>query len=215
VYLERVGLFIDMDRDSLDRLQAGARSRVFTPGQMVVQEGDEGNTLYVVQNGCLKVFLMDEQGREVTLSLMGPGDFFGELALLDDEPRSASVMTIERSEVLLVPRAVFSALWESDPDFRRGVARNLARQVRLLSENVRAMALVDVFGRISRLFSTLAVERDGMPIIERKLTQQDIANFVGASREMVNRILRELVTGGYISIDQQQIQLLKKLPPRW
>jgi CRP/FNR family transcriptional regulator, cyclic AMP receptor protein len=161
------------------------------------------------------VFLMDEQGREVTLSLLGPGDYFGELALIDDEPRSASVMALERSELTQVSRAAFHALMDEQPSCRQRVLRNLAGQVRTLTESVRVMALVDVFGRMSRLFETLAVERDGAMVIEQRLTQQDIANFVGASREMVNRILRDLVTGGYISMEHQQIQLLKKLPARW
>lgn len=213
--LERVNLFAGLDQASLDRMSAGARTRAFAPGQLVVHEGDEGNALFVVQTGCLKAFLMDEQGREVTLSLMGPGDFFGELAVLDQEPRSASVMAVERSEVLQVPRSTVDELWAADDDFRRIIVRNLVGQVRSLTENVRAMALVDVFGRMSRLFNSLAVEHDGVVVIEQRLTQQDIANFVGASREMVNRILRELVLGGYITIEHQQIQLLKKLPARW
>jgi CRP/FNR family cyclic AMP-dependent transcriptional regulator len=93
--------------------------------------------------------------------------------------------------------------------------RNLVRRIRALTENVRALALVDVFGRIARLFDSLAVIADGERVIERRLTQQEIANLVGASREMVNRILRDLVIGGYISIEQHRIVLRRKLPSHW
>ena len=215
MYLERVDLFAGLEAEALQRLRDGARMRVYPAGSIVVNQGDEGNGLYIVQSGRLKVFLMDEQGREVTLSLLGPGDYFGELALIDDEPRSASVMALERSELTQIARGTFHALMEEQPSCRQRVMRNLAGQVRTLTESVRVMALVDVFGRMSRLFETLAVERHGAMVIEQRLTQQDIANFVGASREMVNRILRDLVTGGYISMEHQQIQLLKKLPARW
>jgi CRP/FNR family cyclic AMP-dependent transcriptional regulator len=116
---------------------------------------------------------------------------------------------------LQIPRTAFLGLIESDPTCMQMVVRNLVARIRLLTDNVRALALVDVFGRIARLFETMAVERDGIMLIDRRLTQQDLANMVGASREMVNRILRDLVAGGYIEIEQQRIILCKKLPQSW
>jgi CRP/FNR family cyclic AMP-dependent transcriptional regulator len=171
----------------------------------------------VVQSGSLKVFLTDNVGREVTLSLLDPGDYFGELALLDDAPRSASVIALTRSEVLQIPRVAFLALIEAHPACMQIVVRNLVGRIRTLTltESVRSLALVDVFGRISRIFDSLAVEEDGVGIIDRRLTQQDLANMVGASREMVNRILRDMVSGGYVEIEPQRIILRKKLPSHW
>jgi CRP/FNR family cyclic AMP-dependent transcriptional regulator len=189
--------------------------RVFAANTIVVSEGDEGNSLFVVQHGSLKAYLTDNVGREVTLSFLDPGDYFGELALLDESPRSASVIAVTRSEVLQIPRTAFLALVEAYPACMQLVVRNLVTRIRLLTENVRSLALVDVFGRISRVFDSLAVERDGVTVVERRLTQQDLANMVGASREMVNRILRDLVAGGYIEIEQQRILLRKKLPRHW
>jgi len=180
-----------------------------------VSEGDEGNSLFIIQNGSPKAFLTDNVGREVTLSLLDPGDYFGELALLDEAPRSASVMAVTRSEVLQIPRTAFLELIEVYPACLQLVVRNLVGRIRLLTESVRSLALVDVFGRISRVFDSLAVEQDGLLLIDRRLTQQDLANMVGASREMVNRILRDLVAGGYIEIEQQRILLCKKLPRHW
>ncbi|MBS0356611.1 MAG: Crp/Fnr family transcriptional regulator [Proteobacteria bacterium] len=215
MYLERVDLFAGLNDIQVKTLKERSRIRSFAANTIVVNEGDEGSSLFVVQSGSLKAFLTDNNGREVTLSLLDPGDYFGELALLDDSPRSASVIAVTRSEVLQIPRTAFLSLIESDPTCMQMVVRNLVARIRLLTDNVRALALVDVFGRIARLFETMAVERDGMMLIDRRLTQQDLANMVGASREMVNRILRDLVAGGYIEIEQQRIILCKKLPQSW
>lgn len=214
-YLDRVDLFEGLTESQVNALVERSRMRIFAANTIVVSEGDDGNSLFVVQHGSLKVFLTDNVGREVTLSFLDPGDYFGELALLDEAPRSASVIAVTRSEVLQIPRTAFLALVEAYPACMQLVVRNLVARVRSLTENVRSLALVDVFGRISRVFDSLAVERDGVTVVERRLTQQDLANMVGASREMVNRILRDLVAGGYIEMEQQRILLRKKLPRHW
>ncbi len=214
-YLDRVDLFDGLSDEQAEVLKGRSRIRSFAPNTIVVNEGDDGSSLFVVQSGSLKVFLTDNVGREVTLSLLDPGDYFGELALLDDAPRSASVIALSRSEVLQIPRAAFLALIEVYPACMQIVVRNLVGRIRTLTESVRALALVDVFGRISRLFDSLAVEEDGVAIIDRRLTQQDLANMVGASREMVNRILRDMVSGGYVEIEPQRIILRKRLPEHW
>ncbi|MDD2988285.1 MAG: Crp/Fnr family transcriptional regulator [Zoogloea sp.] len=214
-YLDRVDLFDGLSDEQAEVLRGRSRIRSFAPNTIVVNEGDDGSSLFVVQSGSLKVFLTDNIGREVTLSLLDPGDYFGELALLDDAPRSASVIALSRSEVLQIPRVAFLALIEAYPACMQIVVRNLVGRIRTLTESVRALALVDVFGRISRLFDSLAVEEDGVAIIDRRLTQQDLANMVGASREMVNRILRDMVSGGYVEIEPQRIILRKKLPEHW
>jgi CRP/FNR family cyclic AMP-dependent transcriptional regulator len=216
-YLDRVDLFDGLSDEQAEVLKGRSRIRSFAPNTIVVNEGDDGSSLFVVQSGSLKVFLTDNVGREVTLSLLDPGDYFGELALLDDAPRSASVIALTRSEVLQIPRVAFLALIEAHPACMQIVVRNLVGRIRTLTltESVRSLALVDVFGRISRIFDSLAVEEDGVGIIDRRLTQQDLANMVGASREMVNRILRDMVSGGYVEIEPQRIILRKKLPSHW
>ena len=214
-YLDRVDLFDGLSDEQAEVLKGRSRIRSFAPNTIVVNEGDDGSSLFVVQSGSLKVFLTDNVGREVTLSLLDPGDYFGELALLDDAPRSASVIALTRSEVLQIPRVAFLALIEAHPACMQIVVRNLVGRIRTLTESVRSLALVDVFGRISRIFNSLAVEEDGVGIIDRRLTQQDLANMVGASREMVNRILRDMVSGGYVEIEPQRIILRKKLPSHW
>lgn len=215
MYLDRVDLFAGLDKIELEPLRQNSRVRSYPAGAVVVNEGDEGNNLFIVQEGSLKAYSTDENGREVTLSLLDPGDYFGELALIDGAPRSASVMAIERSQLLQIPGAAVLELIDRHPTCRQAIMRNLVARIRRLTDNVRVLALVDVFGRIARLFESLAVERDGVHFIERRLTQQEIANMVGASREMVNRILRDLATGGYIAIEQDRILLQRKFPQHW
>lgn len=214
-YLDRVDLFEGLTDEHAELLMERSRVRTFAANTIVVSEGDEGNSLFVVQSGALKAFLTDNAGREVTLSLLDPGDYFGELALLDEAPRSASVAAVTKSEVLQIPRTAFLALIEVHPACMQIVVRNLVRRIRTLTESVRSLALVDVFGRISRVFNSLAVEKDGVMQIDRRLTQQDLANMVGASREMVNRILRDLVSGGYVELEQHRIIICRKLPQNW
>lgn len=214
-HLDKVDLFAGLGPEQLNALLRGAVVRNYPKGSIVVNEGDDGHGLFVVQSGSLKAFLMDEQGRELTLTLFAAGDYFGELALLDDAPRSASVATVERSALLQISRPNFLAILDDNPACMQVLLRNLVRRIRTLTENVRALALVDVFGRIARLFDSLAVSVDGERVVERRLTQQEIANLIGASREMVNRILRELVIGGYISIEKNRIVLRRKLPAHW
>ena len=214
-YLDRVDLFEWLTDEHAELLMERSRVRTFAANTIVVSEGDEGNSLFVVQSGALKAFLTDNAGREVTLSLLDPGDYFGELALLDEAPRSASVAAVTKSEVLQIPRTAFLALIEVHPACMQIVVRNLVGRIRTLTESVRSLALVDVFGRISRVFNSLAVEKDGVMQIDRRLTQQDLANMVGASREMVNRILRDLVSGGYVELEQHRIIICRKLPQNW
>ncbi|NML26303.1 Crp/Fnr family transcriptional regulator [Zoogloea dura] len=214
-YLDRVDLFEGLTDEHAELLMERSRVRTFAANTIVVSEGDEGNSLFVVQSGALKAFLTDNAGREVTLSLLDPGDYFGELALLDEAPRSASVAAVTKSEVLQIPRTAFLALIEVHPACMQIVVRNLVGRIRTLTESVRSLALVDVFGRISRVFNSLAVEKDGVMQIDRRLTQQDLANMVGASREMVNRILRDLVSGGYVELEQHRIIICRKLPQNW
>jgi len=213
--LDKIELFAGLPEAQLARLAEHVRQRVYPAGTVVVNEGDEAHGMFIVDSGALKVFVTEENGKEVTLSLLGKDDYFGELALLDDAPRSASVITIERSTVLQISRTDFVEVIASNPASMQIIVRNLVARVRELTDNVRALALIDVFGRISRIFDSMSEAEGEMRIIRRRMTQQDLANLVGASREMVNRILRELVAGDYIEIHHQYILLKRKLPARW
>ncbi|MCA3155564.1 MAG: Crp/Fnr family transcriptional regulator [Burkholderiales bacterium] len=216
MYLRTVELLSGLSDPQLDALLHGSRSRVYPKGSVVVNEGDPSHALFIVKSGSLKVYLNDEEGKEVVLSTLEPGEYFGELGLIDDAPRSASVVALENSDLLQVPKDAFQQLLEQYPDALHIVTRNLVGQVRRLTDSVRTLALLDVFGRIVRLLTSLGVEdNDGRLVISPKLTQKDIASRVGSSREMVSRIFKDLVIGGYLTFDSDSITVNKKLPAKW
>lgn len=183
---------------------------------MVLCEGDQSDSLYVVLSGKVKVFLSDEEGKEVTLNVQGEGEYFGELALLDSAPRSASVVTTEETKLAVITKQAFEDCLEKNPGIALIISKNLARRLRELSENVRSLALMDVYGRVARTLLDMAEEDvEGKKVIRQKLTQRDIASMVGASREMVSRILRDLSIGGYITIKNKIITINERLPSGW
>ena len=158
------------------------------------------------------MLLYDPEGKEIVLNMQGPGEHFGELALLDNAPRSASVMTVEKTRLAAISKADFTKFLADHTDIALGLIRDLAGRVRVLSENVKNLALLDVYGRVAKTLLSLAHKRDGRLVIEKRLTQQDIANRVGASREMVARIMKDLVSGDYITIDHNHIEIKQTLP---
>ena len=189
-------------------------ARSFPKNSIIVNEGDATDSLYIIMEGRVKAFVSDAEGREVILSTQGPGEYFGEM-VLDQGPRSASVMTLEPSRFLVVPKEDFRDFVLKTPAFSVSLIEKLISRVRSLTENVKSLALMDVYGRVARLLLELANEVDGVLVIEERLTQQDIANRVGASREMVSRILKDLSIGGYIAQTRERIVLLKKPPAHW
>lgn len=198
----------------LDEIGALAATRVFAKNAVIVSEGDDSGSVYVLLSGRVKVFLSDAQGREVELNRLGPGEYFGEVTL-DGGPRSASVMALEETRCAVVRRAELLELIERQPELALHMLRRLARRVRALSENVRSLALMDVYGRVARLLLELAEEKDGRLVIGEALTHKDIASRIGASREMVSRIFSDLAEGGYVSKEDGRLVVLRTPPPRW
>ena len=207
-------LFKGLEDDQLRALSERAVAKTFPKNAIIINEGDETNALYVIVSGRVKVFLSNENGKEIVLTTEGPGEYFGEMAL-DEGPRSASVMTLEPCKFLVIPRADVAQFLSKNPDFALHLVRNLIHRVRVLTDNVKSLALQDVYGRFARMLRELATERDGKLVVEEKLTQQDMASRIGASREMVSRITKELTTGGFIAIDGKRIVIKKKLPLEW
>jgi CRP/FNR family transcriptional regulator, cyclic AMP receptor protein len=189
--------------------------RSFPKHSVILTEGEPGESLYVIVAGKVNVFLSDEQGREVVLGTCGPGDYLGEMAL-DGGPRSASVMCLESSSFLVVTRQALHAKIAADPDFALELLSAVISRARLMTDMVKNLALLDVYGRVARLLLGLAVEAaDGTLVVSETLTQQNIAERVGASRDMVNRIIRDLSAGGYIAVTRRKISILRRPPARW
>ena len=213
--LKNVGGFEGLSDKQVSLLTERAAVRSYSKGAIIVNEGDEGTSLFVILSGSVKTFLSDENGKEVVLSTQGTDEYFGDLALFDDEPRSASVMTLEPCKVMIITKAQLREAIKEDPEIGFSLLHGLAKRVRILTENVRTMALLDVFGRLVKTLYMLAEERDGALVVDQRLTQQELANRIGASREMVSRIMHDLTEGGYLSIKSKRITILKKIPSNW
>jgi len=198
----------------IEEIGAFAAPRAYARNAIIVSEGDETDSLYILLSGRVKIFLSDAQGREVQLNRLGPGEYFGEITL-DGGPRSASVMTLEETRCAVLRRGELLALVERQPQLALHMVRKLARRVRALSENVRSLALMDVYGRVARLLLELAEERDGRLVIGEALTHKDIASRVGASREMISRIFSDLNDGGYVRKEAGRLVIVRKPPARW
>jgi CRP/FNR family transcriptional regulator, cyclic AMP receptor protein len=200
-----------------DRRALAERSvtRNYPKQAIIINEGDESDSLYLILSGRVKVYLADEHGKELILAIKGPGQYFGEM-VLDEQPRSASVMTLEPAQFACLSRADFRAFLLSHAEVSLQLIQNLIRLARGMNRSVRNLAMLDVYGRVARILLELAVERNGKLVIPEKLTQKDIAARVGASREMINRILRDLTIGGYVTMEDGRITINKAPPPaRW
>jgi CRP/FNR family cyclic AMP-dependent transcriptional regulator len=203
-----------LQEHQLRELSEHAVTRTFPAHTVIVSEGDGSDALYVVLSGKVKIFLANESGKEVLLNVEGPGEYFGEM-MLDGGARSASVMTLEPSRFLVVPRGDVQAFVARHPEFAMDLILKLIKRVRVLTDSVKSLALQDVYGRVTRMLQELAVEQYGKRVVAQKPTQQEMASRVGASREMVSRILKDLAQGGYIEITGKRIVIHKKLPLEW
>ena len=206
--------FAPLAQDTLREIAATGVVRQFPKNAVLINEGEHGDSLFIVLSGKVKVYASNEQGKEVVIDFHGPGEYVGEMSL-DGSPRSASVMTVEPTTCAVVSRAHFREFVLAHPDFALHLIEMLIRRVRHTTESVKSLALSDVYGRLVRLLLSLAVERDGRLVVPEKLTQQDIAERVGASRDMISRLMKDLVGGGYLAIEDRTITVLRKPPPGW
>ena len=213
--LQNIPLFSSLGEAELASLSKKVITRQFPRNTVIINEGDHSDSLYIINSGSVKVFLSDNEGKEVILNTQGTGEYFGELALLDSQPRSASVITTEKSSLSIISKADFEAFLEKHPEANLKIMRGIIKRLRLLSEDVKSLALMDVYGRVARVLLQLAKEKGGTLVINQGVTQQDIASRVGASREMVSRILKDLKTGGYIEVKGRVITIKEKLPHGW
>ncbi|HZI84768.1 MAG TPA: Crp/Fnr family transcriptional regulator [Casimicrobiaceae bacterium] len=188
--------------------------RAYPKSTIIINEGEVGDSLFIVLSGRMKVYASNAAGREIVIAFHGPGEYVGEMSL-DGSPRSASVMTVEPTTCAVVNRASFLEFLLAHPEFALHLIKKLIQRVRLTTENVKSLALSDVYGRLVKLLLALAVERDGALIVPERLTQQDIAERVGASRDMISRLLKDLIAGGYLVIQNHMITILKKPPHGW
>jgi CRP/FNR family cyclic AMP-dependent transcriptional regulator len=205
--LKTVPLFASFPDDQLRMLATVVTRRSAPRSNTIMATGGPTDSLYIVLSGRLKVMMSDSDGKEVILSILGAGEFFGEMGLIDDEPRSASVVTIEPCELLQLAKRDFKKSLAENFEMAMAVMRGLVRRLREADRKIGSLALLDVYGRVARLLLDMSENVDGEKVVTKRLPKQDIAKMIGASREMVSRVMKDLQMGGYIEMRGSNIVL--------
>jgi CRP-like cAMP-binding protein len=204
-------LFGGLDPAALTSLGERAVERSYKKGQLIVYQGDRGDSVFVVRAGLVKVMVSSEEGEEMVLVTLRPYDTFGELSLVDGGPRSASAEAVEATRVLVITRAVLLELLEQHPSLMDALLRSLGSLVRRLTEQAADLVFLDIHGRMAKLLLTLAEERGEQAgeeiLLDLNLTQADLAAMVGGSRQSVNQTLRSFESRGYLQIEGRMIRL--------
>jgi CRP/FNR family cyclic AMP-dependent transcriptional regulator len=211
-FLRRVPLFSGLTESQLETLAAGSARRSYPKGRTVVSEGEPSQSMYIQLAGRAKVQRSDTEGKEVILAVLGAGEFFGEMSLIDDAPRSASVITLEPCEFMAVSKDAFKTMLVQSPEVAMNVMRGLVGRLREADKKIETLALLDVYGRVARVLLDFSENIGGERIVKNKMPRQEIAKMIGASREMVSRVMKGLETDGYIvTLPEGKLQLREKL----
>jgi len=205
-FLTTVPLFKSLDAAEIGRFVEAVREKTYPKGSVILFEDDPGDALFIVREGRVKVVLVAEDGREVILGILGVGEYFGELSLIDDQPRSAHVIAMEDAALLVLRRDDFRKRVEANPTVAWTLLSELSRRLRRADGQIGSLVLLDVPGRIARMLLDTADEGGG-PLIEKALTHQTIAHLIGASRETVSRAMREFQDSGWISTERRRIRI--------
>ena len=212
MFLRRVPLFSSLADVQLDTLSSGSTRRSFPRNRTIVSEGEPSQSLYLMLAGRAKVQRSDAEGKEVILAMIGPGEFFGEMSLIDDAPRSASVITIEPCDFIAIQKDSFKGMLAQSPDMAMQIMRGLVRRLREADKKIETLALLDVYGRVARVLLDFSETVNGERVVKSKLPRQEIAKMIGASREMVSRVMKGLEIDGYIvSLPQGRLVLREKI----
>lgn len=207
--LEKVSLFSNLSQQAISRLEAIGIERSIPKNSVVINEGDDTDCLYIVLQGKAYALRSDESGRQFIVNRFGPHDYFGEMSFFDRNTRCATVITKERSTLMILPRRAFFEFATSHPEIYRNMIRTLLAKLRKATRQMEELAFLDVYGRLARF---LVENQNADGVIEEKLTQQELADLVGSSRETVCRIFNELTAGGYIAKEKGRMKITKKLP---
>ena len=211
VLLRNVPLFSMLSEVQLQLLTQVLSRKAYPKNSTIIAAGDPTDAMYIVVSGRLKVVMSDKEGQEVILAILDQGEFFGEMGLIAQAPRSATVTTIEPCELLTITRADFTKCLQGNFDLTMNVIRGLVKRMREADKKIGSLALMDVYGRVARLLLEMAETIDGQKVVTKKLTKRDIAKMIGASREMVSRVMKELQTSGRIEVRAREILLRDSL----
>jgi CRP-like cAMP-binding protein len=208
--LTAIPFFSGLDATSLESVGRGMRSRRFRRGEVIFHMGDPGDALFIVMSGAIKIMLPSDAGEEAILATLQPGDVFGELALLDGAPRSATATALQPTETLILPRDRFLQLLDTEPAIRNALLASLATELRRLTTHVEELHFLDITGRLASRLARLATESgrtlpDGTIRLGAPLTQADLAAMIGCTRQSVNKLLGMFTDDGLIRLDRDTV----------
>ena len=207
--LEKVSLFLNLDDHEIAELETLGQERSVAKNSIVINEGDDTDSLYIVLKGRANALRSDESGRQFIVNRFGPYDYFGEMSFFDRNSRCATVITREKCTLMVLPRKAFFEFAARHPEIYKNLIKALLEKLRRATQQIEELAFLDVYGRLARF---LIENQNAEGVIDEKLTQQELADMVGSSRETVNRIFNELVGGGFIEKEKGRIVVKKKLP---
>lgn len=209
--IRRVPLFSMLTDAQAASVADAVVKRRFKRGETIVEQGKKSNALFILLNGRARVITADGRGREVILATLAPGDHIGEMSLIDNEPHSATVRAEVQTDVLMLGRLEFARCLPENSSMAYAIMRGLVQRLRQADRKIESLALMDVYGRVARSLLEAAVENaDGELLIRDKISRQDIAKMVGASREMVSRVMKDLEERGFIKTQEAGLTLVKE-----
>ena len=211
--IRRVPLFSLLTAEQAKGVADGVVKRRFRRGELVVEQGKPSNALFILLNGRARVLTADQRGREVILAVLQSGDYVGEMGLIDNEPASATVRTEVQTDMLVLQRTEFARCLPEPSTMAYSMLHGLVRRLRNADRQIESLALLDVYGRVARTLLDMAEDDNGVKLIRHKVSRQDMAKVVGASREMVSRVMKDLEERGVIETQEDGSVIIKDRPP--
>ncbi len=213
--IRQVPIFHDLPDDVLERLLAASRIHKHRKGVLLMAEGESGESLYLIVSGRVKIFVSDENGNEMTLFVETPGGCIGEISLLDDAPRTASAITLETTEVISVSKNSFKEIIRENPDIAFNIIAAFSKKLRRSTDIISSLALRNVYQRLVLKLLELAEDDNGIRVITTKYSYLELGKMIGASREMVGKVMAELLRGGDLEERDKNLVVLKDFPRDW
>jgi CRP/FNR family cyclic AMP-dependent transcriptional regulator len=211
--LRNVPLLSRLSDDEFALLERAVSRKSYARGNLILAAGDPTDSLYILVSGRIKVFISGSDGKEVILAILGPNEFFGEMGLIDNNPRSANIVALEPCELVCIPKPDFKRCLSDNFDMAMTVMRGLVKRLRDADNKIGSLALMDVFGRVARLLLETSEVIGGERVVTTRLSKQDIGRMIGASREMVSRVMRHLQQAGYIEVRADTIVIRDNILP--
>lgn len=209
--IRRVPLFSMLTADQAQAVADSVSKRRFRRGELVVEQGRKSNALFILLNGRARVLTSDSRGREVILAVLESGDYVGEMSLIDNEPHSATVRAEIQTDMLVLQRLDFQRCLPEHSTLSYAILRGLVRRLRNADRQIESLALLDVYGRVARTLLDMAeTDAEGVQIIRHKVSRQDMAKVVGASREMVSRVMKDLEERAVIETQDNGFVIIKE-----